>query len=71
MEKGREEGVGPQVCCVWGEGGRFPDLMSGVWGPYRVTYLMMYAMYLPFPCEHTDTCENITFLQLRLQAVKT
>ena len=36
--------------------------------PGKVGTLMMHVMYLP-PCEKTDACENITFLQLRLQAV--
>ena len=75
-------GVGPQVnkfkqvssddhqMSVAGEeGGRSPGLMSRGRGvPYHVTCPMMHVMYLP-PREKTDTCENITFLQLRLQAV--
>ena len=27
-------------------------------------------MYLPHPCEQTDTCKNITFPQIRLLVVK-
>ena len=43
-------------------------LRSG--GPYHVTYPMMCLMYQPPPCEQTDTCENITFSQLRLRVAK-
>ena len=42
---------------------------SGEGVPYHVTYPMIHFM-LPIPL-WTDTRENITFLQLRLRAVKT
>ena len=40
--------------------------------PYHVTYPMMHVMLptLPPPPTQTDACENITFPQLRLWAVK-
>ena len=40
--------------------------------PYRVTYPMMHILYLPSPTSlnrMTDTCESITFQQLRLRTV--
>ena len=38
--------------------------------PYHVTYPMMHLMS-PNTCQQTDSCENITFQQLLLQAVIT
>ena len=52
----------PLLCMVLGWGVRSQEgtvrgvRSQGVWSP-------------PFLCGHTDTCENITFPQLRLQAV--
>ena len=39
-------------------------------GEHRVTVSEGVGRYGP-PCGHTDTCENITFQQLRLRAVIT
>ena len=60
------------------EGGRGLVPRSDVWGEgvtYLVTYPMMHLMLPNTPPSlltdrQTDTCENITFPQLRLQAVK-
>ena len=53
-----------------GGGGTSPGLMSGGGGALPITYPMMYLMFIP-PHEQTDACENITFSQLRLLAIKT
>ena len=43
--------------------------VCGVGVAYNVTYLMMHVIYQSPPNRMTDACENITFPQLRLQAV--
>ena len=55
-----------------GEGGGVGSTsdVCGVGVAYNVTYLMMHVIYQPPPPNRmTDACENITFPQLRLQAV--
>ena len=59
---------GPQVWCPGGGG--YSILLFGKGGvPYHVTYPMMHLMLPTPPHWQTDSCENITFPQLRLQAV--
>ena len=61
---------------MFGGGGRShmsPGLMPEVGGgrvPYHLTYSMIHVTHLrPLPCGQTDAYENITFPELRLQAV--
>ena len=63
------QGEGAQVWCPEGrrEGGYTTWPFPG--GAYNVTYPMMHLM-LPSSCEQTDACENITFPQAYLRAVK-
>ena len=64
------EGVGPRPD-LQGAGGRSPSLMyrGGIGVRYHVTYPMMHLV-LPTLHKQRDACENITFKQLRLRAVK-
>ena len=64
--------------CPWGRGGYITRgwvcqgggyIQNGWVCPGGMTYPMMQVM-LPPPCEQTDACENITFPQLPLRAVK-
>ena len=50
-------------------GGGLPGLISSRVGTLPCDYLMMHLMLPSSSCEKTDTCENITFPQLRLRMV--